>query len=234
MIKLMIEMCLTGAHNNMPTLTGIVFLDRHGILMSMYWSALFDDCEVTTSDIDDESCRFEIVNPRIRTHRNISDEGILDILEGAVVLDAGPSAVMESVAEAEDVLTFDSVMISDENRTIVIEPGVRTSFWWCAKNEFMRSRKHREFDFFDSVNRAKEAYYHNGSQPGGDELVTILRICRFRQRLDWGYTSRNFDKGVVSKKTIGEQKEHSGELEQHLKEDASASLAFMRNDDLEF
>ena len=200
MIKLMIEMCLTGAHNNMPTLTGIVFLDRRGILMSMYWSALFDDCEVTTSDIDDESCRFEIVNPRIRTHRNISDEGILNILEGAVV----------------------------------IEPGVRTSFWWCAKNEFMRSRKHREFDFFDSVNRAKEAYYHNGSQPGGDELVTILRICRFRQRLDWGYTSRNFDKGVVSKESIGEQKEHSGELEQHLKEDASASLAFMRNDELEF
>ena len=232
MIKLMIEMCLTGAHNNMPTLTGIVFLDRHGILMSMYWSALFDDCEVTTSDIDDESCRFEIVNPRIRTHRNISDEGILNILEGAVVLDAGPSAVMGTMAGK--VLTFERVEISDENRTIVIEPGVRTAFWWCAKNEFMRSRKHREFDFFDSVNRAKEAYYHNGSQPGGDELVTILRICRFRQRLDWGYTSRNFDKGVVSKESIGEQKEHSGELEQHLKEDASASLAFMRNDELEF
>ena len=232
MIKLMIEMCLTGAHNNMPTLTGIVFLDRHGILMSMYWSALFDDCEVTVSDIDDESCRFEIVNPRIRTHRNISDEGILNILEGAVVLDAGPSAVMGTMAGK--VLTFERVEISDENRTIVIEPGVRTSFWWCAKNEFMRSRKHREFDFFDSVNRAKEAYYHNGSQPGEDELVTILRICRFRQRLDWGYTSRNFDKGVVSKESIGEQKEHSGELEQHLKEDASASLAFMRNDELEF
>ena len=232
MIKLMIEMCLTGAHNNMPTLTGIVFLDRHGILMSMYWSTNFDDCEVIIVNTDDESCRFEIVNPRIRTHRNISDEGILNILEGAVVLDAGPSAVMGTMAGK--VLTFERVEISDENRTIVIEPGVRTSFWWCAKNEFMRSRKHREFDFFDSVNRAKEAYYHNGSQPGGDELVTILRICRFRQRLDWGYTSRNFDKGVVSKESIGEQKEHSGELEQHLKEDASASLAFMRNDELEF
>ena len=231
MIKLMIEMCLTGAHNNMPTLTGIVFLDRRGILMSMYWSALFDDCEVTTSDIDDENCRFQIVNPRIRTHRNISDEGILNILDGAVVLDAGPSAVMGTMTDK--VLTFEHIEISDGNRIVVIEPGVRTSFWWCAKNEFVRSRKLKQFDFLDSVKRAKDDYYHSGGQPDENDLVTILRICRFRQRLDWRRYGQYEDR-VIVKELTGEQEDQTKELDRRLKEDASASLAFMQSDELEF
>lgn len=204
-IKLTIETRLPGEKNDVR-ISGLTLLSRHKILEQVFWSPYLMDCTVTITAIDDERSRIAVTNPRIVAHRNLTDEGVLKILSGAIVVDA--AIYRTGTIKAPKALKLDVVEVTNGNKTVRIEPDMCRSFWRSAKTVFMKAIETDRFDFLDCVRAAKDAYLTDGEPTCPDEEEVILKVCKYMRYQYWQNLYRKQESSIfINRKMDDETRE---------------------------